>query len=162
MVEQKIGERISTLFLPQKKGEPEPISLLPQYVAKWQQADFGERTFMVVSSSQRWLIRLMHHAAARGEKKTDSRTSLAHLCALINEEFNRAVNTARHRVRAQSVLAQAKDGCKEARMSDSSDSSSESADDSSPVDHRTYRQDRRDKPLLQVHIAGIALWCINT
>ena len=69
VVEQKCGARISTLFLPQKKGEPEPVSLLPQYTATWLKADFGGRTFIVVSTSQRWLQRLVLHAVSKGEKK---------------------------------------------------------------------------------------------
>ena len=83
VVEQTSGARISTLFLPQKKGEPEPVSLLPQYKPTWLKADFGERTFIITSTSQRWLQRLMHHAASKGEKKTDSRTSLGQLCAVL-------------------------------------------------------------------------------
>ena len=170
VVEQKCGARISTLFLAQKKGEPEPVSLLPQYTATWLKADFGGRTFIVVSTSQRWLQRLVLHAVSKGEKKTDSRTSLVQLCAVIKAEFNEALNKARKLVRMHSRLAQAKSDLKEAGEDDSDDSSSESADDSLQTisdvagekDEPQFRKDRTATPVLQVQIGGIEVMCINT
>ena len=54
-------------------------------------------------------------------KKTDSRTSLGQLCAVLKTEFNEALNNARKRVRSQSRLAQAKGVLKEAGVDDSDD-----------------------------------------
>ena len=170
VVAQTSGARISTLFLPQKKGEPEPVSLLPQYKPTWLKADFGERTFIITSTSQRWLQRLMHHAASKGEKKTDSRTSLVQLCAVIKTQFSQALNNARKRIRAQSRLAHAKVDLKEACVDDSDDSSSESEDDSQQtisdvageMDEHVFRKDRWATPVLQVQLGGIEVMCINT
>ena len=170
VVAQTSGAQISTLFLPQKKGEPEPVSLLPQYKPTWLKADFGGRTFIITSTSQRWLQRLMHHAASKGEKKTDSRTSLVQLCAVIKTQFSQALNNARKRIRAQSRLAHAKVDLKEAGVDDSDDSSSESEDDSQQtisdvageMDEHVFRKDRWATPVLQVQLGGIEVMCINT
>jgi len=133
ILDQANGADIKCLFIPGKKAKDgqHAIPLLPQFDAQWRGADFGKRTWLVISTQSRWVQLLMKTQLRNNPTAADSRTACAHLCASVKLEFDACLDKQRCRLRAKEILDKEKNERKNAGVLESSDeSSAENEDDS--------------------------------
>ena len=170
-LDQANGADIKCLFIPGKKAKDgqHAIPLLPQFDAQWRDADFGTRTWLVISTQSRWVQLLMKTQLRNNPTAADSRTACAHLCASVKLEFDACLHTQRCRLRAKEILDKEKNERKSAGVLASSDeSSAENEDDSQEtekaqeIDRHQFRVDSQTTPYLQIDIGGSPVTCINT
>jgi hypothetical protein len=103
ILDQANGADIKCLFIPGKKAKDgqHAIPLLPQFDAQWRDADFGKRTWLVISTQSRWVQLLMKTQLRNNPTAADSRTACAHLCASVKLEFDACLDKQRCRLRAR-------------------------------------------------------------
>ena len=170
---QTNGADIKCVFLPGKKetDEQHAIPLLPQFAAQWRDADFGQRSWLVVSTQSRWMQLLIKTQLRNNPTKSDSRTACAHLCASVKLEFDACLHTQRCLLRAKALLDKDKHGHQPANLEESGDeSSADNEDDSQGTCAEKAKELERHKfrvrsgltPCLQIDIGGFPVTCINT
>ena len=172
-VNQTNGADVKCVFLHGKKGTDEQLAipLLPQFAAQWRDADFGQRSWLVVSTQSRWMQLLIKTQLRNNPTLSDSRTACAHLCAVVKLEFDACLHTQRCVLRAKTMLG--KDNT-ERQPRDEVESGDESSGDKEDVsqetaaekaqelERHTFRVDRGLTACLQVDIGGYPVMCINT
>ena len=132
ILDQANGADIKCLFIPGKKAKDgqHAIPLLPQFDAQWRDADFGTRTWLVISTQSRWVQLLMKTQLRNNPTAADSRTACAHLCASVKLEFDACLDKQRCRLRAKEILDKDKNERKNGELESSDESSAENEDDS--------------------------------
>ena len=172
-VNQTNGADVKCVFLPGKKGTDEQLAipLLPQFAAQWRDADFGQRSWLVVSTQSRWMQLLIKTQLRNNPTKSDSRTACAHLCTAVKLEFDACLHTQRCLLRAKALLDKDKHGHQPANLEESGDESSADNEDDSQgtcaekakeLDRHQFRVRSGLTPCLQIDIGGYPVMCINT
>ena len=175
VVKHTNGDDIKCVFLPRTKGGQEAIPLLPRFDAAWDKVDFGDRTWIVVSSTARWL-QLLVRLHIETNPTHSVRAATQHLCAVVKTEFDTCLHKQRCLVRAKATLEKEKkarrpQGLKSDGAAGDDESSSGNEDDSQEtvvekakeVDGHQFRAGRKEiRPCLALDIGGYTVTCINT
>ena len=148
------GTKIESIFVPARKGEQtHAIPLWPQFTAVWRGADFGNRTWLKVAPTSRWVEHLVTVVT-----KHKSRNVIQRMCLAVRAEF--AACLTRARVAQCATLGKSASQVFAEQILEDSDASNDedTLDDSDDSQHTPPPKEAA----MAVDIAGKCVMCINT
>jgi hypothetical protein len=149
-IPEKDGSNIKTVFVPVKNSFL-ALPLWPQFVAAWRGANFGKRTWVVLSSQSKWFSQMILTAIPKAKRETV--TSMFHLA---KNEFSLSLSKQRSVVRNLKSTA----GNVDRLLAEDGDDSSESSDDGE--DRFKHRVSDDTQSMVHLTIGEHTVECMNT
>ena len=168
------GANIKTVFVPTHQKQKNTAStdasfalaLWPQFDAAWRGANFGDRTWLVLSSQSPWFSKMIRTAIPKAK-----RDAVAGVFGLAKDEFT--VSLSRRRIQDHdnnvkratgdiNTLLDVSDDDGSASCDDGDESSTPCREDGNQMKTQSFRLSEDTPPLVQVTIGVHKVTCVNS
>jgi hypothetical protein len=149
-IPEKDGSNIKTVFVPVKNSFL-ALPLWPQFVAAWRGANFGKRTWVVLSSQSKWFSQMILTAIPKAKRET-----VTSMFQLAKQEFNLSLSKQRRVVSNLKSTA----GDMNRLLAEDGDDSSESSDDGE--DRFKHKSTDDTQSMVHLTIGEYTVECMNT